>query len=74
MEAPDVIYVGIRDIGSGYVTDVSIYPEEEHQEYIRKDVLLKLLEDEKFYIDRQEESDCYWNKVLNSVIDKINKL
>ena len=43
MEAPDKIYVGIQDMGSGYTYNLSLDNNGE-QEYIRKEVLLEWLE------------------------------
>ena len=40
MKAPDKIYLGIQDLGSGYVYDISLDNNGE-QEYIRKDVLME---------------------------------
>ena len=40
MKAPDKIYLGIRDLGSGYVYDLSLDDNGE-QEYIRKDALME---------------------------------
>lgn len=73
MEVPDVIYVGIRDIGSGYVTDVSIYPEEEHQEYIHKDALLEWAE-EQAETTKKLNGKGAMLKAWDSLIDKINSL
>ena len=39
--APDKVYVGIQDLGSGYATSISITPEEGYAEYIRKDALVE---------------------------------
>ena len=44
MKAPDKIYLGIQDMGSGYVYALSLDNNGE-QEYIRKDALLEWLEE-----------------------------
>lgn len=43
MTAPDKIYLGIDDIGSGYVYNLSL-DNNGHPEYIRKDALIEWLE------------------------------
>lgn len=43
MKAPDKIYLGIDDMGSGYVYNLSL-DNNGHPEYIRKDTLLEWLE------------------------------
>lgn len=40
MKAPEKIYLGIQDVGSGYVYDLSLNNNGE-QEYIRKDAILE---------------------------------
>lgn len=43
MEAPNKIYLGIRDLGSGYAYDLSL-DNNGLQEYIRKEALIEWLE------------------------------
>lgn len=43
MTTPDKIYLGIQDMGSGYVYNLSLDDNGE-QEYIRKDALMEWLE------------------------------
>ena len=47
--APDKIYVGVKDLGSGYATDVSLSPGDGYPEYIRKDALLEWIDEYKNY-------------------------
>ena len=47
METPDKIYLGIQDLDSGYVYNLSLDNNGE-QEYIRKDALISFLEKEKY--------------------------
>lgn len=64
MKAPDKIYLGIQDVGSGYVYDLSLNNNEE-QEYIRKDALIEIL---------QGYSHPLTKLVMQEIIDKINSL
>lgn len=43
MKAPDKVYIGIDDMGSGYVYNLSL-DNNGHPEYIRKEALLEWLE------------------------------
>lgn len=45
MKAPEKIYLGIQDLGSGYVYDLSLDNNGE-PEYIRKDALMEWVESE----------------------------
>lgn len=69
MKAPDKIYVGIQDMGSGYVYNLSLDNNGE-QEYIRKDALMEWLEECKnnpVITDLQKGN-------IQELIDKINSL
>lgn len=65
-KAPDKIYVGIQDMGSGYVYNLSLDNNGE-QEYIRKDALLELIKDESKFWDDGE-------MIFRELIDKLNSL
>ena len=65
---PDKIYLGIQDLGSGYVYALSLDNNGE-QEYIRKDALLEWAK-EKQYESLTIVADNFWQEV----IDKINSL
>jgi hypothetical protein len=67
MKAPDKIYVGIRDLGYGYATDVSTTPKEGLSEYIRKDALLELIKEESKFWDDGE-------MIFRGLIDKLNSM
>ena len=43
MKAHDKLYIGLEDIGSGYVFNTSVLPNG-YDEYIRKDALIEWLE------------------------------
>ena len=67
MKAPDRIYVGLEDVGSGTVWNVSIL-DNGHPSFIRKDALLEWL---------NEKNHDYGYTVpfriaIQSVIDKLN--
>jgi hypothetical protein len=66
MKAPDKIYLGIRDVGSGYVYNLSLDNNGE-QEYIRKDALIEWLE---------EGYEWVHNPLIavSNLIDKLNSL
>ena len=68
METPDKIYIGIQDLGSGYVYALSLDNNGE-QEYIRKDALLEWLEEKL-----KERHAPQFRDALGQVIDKINSL
>lgn len=67
--APVKIYVGVRDLGSGYATDVSLSPRDGYPEYIRKDALLEWVRE---YLDLK----IYDTKraVMEELIDKLNSM
>jgi len=72
--APDKIYVGIRDLGTGYMTDVSLSPGYDYPEYIRKDALLEWL-DGKITIEGATEGFVGgYDSALKDVIEHINKM
>jgi len=78
MKAPDKIYVGIQDIGSGYAYDLSL-DDNGQPEYIRKDTLLTWLEEElaqrQQWLDRYGEGeDLHAKQELEKVIDRINSM
>lgn len=64
MKAPDKIYLGIQDLGSGYVYALSLDNNGE-QEYIRKDALIEMLKGYSHPLTRM---------VVQELIDKINEL
>jgi len=68
MKVPDKIYLGIQDLGSGYVYDIS-FDNNGEQEYIRKDALLKWLNEKKEWYEGTDFADVY-----QKVIEKINSL
>lgn len=74
METPDKIYLGIQDLGSGYMYNLSLDNNGE-QEYIRKDALISFLEKEKYdlYNWHFHDEDRKF-KVYEEVIDKIKEL
>ena len=65
---PDKIYLGIQDVGSGYVYDLSLDNNGE-QEYIRKDALLEWAK-QKQYESLTIVADNFWQEV----IDKLNEI
>lgn len=68
MKAPDKIYLGIQDLGSGYAYAPSLYDNGE-QEYIRKEALLEWLEYEKEWFEGTDIEPHY-----QKVIDKLNEM
>ena len=65
MKAPDKIYVGLEDVGSGYVWDVSIL-DNAQPSYIRKDALLEWAE---------ALNECGATLLaVDTLIDKLNTL
>ena len=76
MKAPDKIYLGIRDLGSGYVYDLSLDNNGE-QEYIRKDALLERLEKVAAeYKKRSDEGELVWQNMcgINEAIGILNEM
>jgi len=80
MKAPDKIYLGIQDLGSGYVYALS-FDNNGEQEYIRKDTLLEWAKDmHEAYRKKYEESNhtCgeHWGQMVafRRMIDKLNSL
>ena len=68
MKAPDKVYLGIDDIESGYVYNLSL-DNNGHPEYIRKDALLEWLEYEKEWFGGTDIEPHY-----QKVIDKLNSM
>ena len=73
MKAPDKIYAGVEDLGSGYATSVSLSPKEGHSEYIRKDALLEWAK-EKIAKGTIDEWDKGYVQCLKDLIDKLNSM
>lgn len=65
MEAPDKIYIGIQDLGSGYAYDLSL-DDNGGQEYIRKGALMEWAEDVK--------AKTGWYEIEVAMCDLIDKL
>lgn len=73
MKAPDKIYLGIQDMGSGYVYNLSLDDNGE-QEYIRKDALIEWL-DGKMTIEGATEGFVGgYDSALKDVINHINSM
>lgn len=72
--APDKIYVEIRDLGTGYMTDVSLSPGNGYPEYIRKDALLEWLEGMMAIEWATEDFADGYDSALKDVIEHINKM
>ena len=66
--APDKIYVGLKDVGSGYIWDISIL-DNGMEQYIRKDFLLEWLKEKKEWYEGTDFADVY-----QKVIDKLESL
>ena len=78
METPDKVYLGIQDMGSGYVYNLSLDDNGE-QEYIRKDALMEWLEQNRnqsqMWFDRyHEKEDLSAKQVWEEVIDKLDSI
>lgn len=71
MEAPDKIYLGIRELDTGYVYALSLDNNGE-QEYIRKDALLEWTNKELKDNVGQYHND--YDLALSSLIDKLNEM
>lgn len=73
MKAQDKIYVGIEDVGSGYVYNLSLYDNGE-QEYIRKNALLVWAKE----CFRLQDSGSWYSKgaadAFSKLIDKLNEM
>lgn len=68
MEAPDKLYIGIQDLGSGYTYDLSL-DDNGGQEYIRKDALMEWAKDFK------RRTGWYEIEVaMDDLIDKLNSM
>ena len=70
MKAPDKIYVGIQDLGSGYATSVSIKPQEGHSEYIRSEALMEML----LTMEARHSVFYLEGKIVREIIEKINSI
>lgn len=77
MKAPDKIYLGIQDMGSGYVYTLSLDNNGE-QEYIRKEALLKILtnlRDDAGVRDDQYEKDAILEyNLYDELINAVNEM
>ena len=68
METPDKIYLGIDELDSGYVYNLSL-ENNGHAEYIRKDVLLEWAK------EKQNESlTIVADDIWQELIDKLNSI
>ena len=72
--APDKIYVGIRDLGSGYATDVSFSPGYDYPEYICKDALMEWLDGKMTIKGATEGFVGGYDSAIKDVIEHINKM
>lgn len=78
MKAPDKIYLGIQELDTGYVYNLSLDNNGE-QEYIRKDALLEWLEQNRnqaqMWFDRyNDREDLSAKQVWEEVIGKLNSM
>ena len=71
METPDKIYLGIQDLGSGYVYNLSLDNNGE-QEYIRKDALMAFVN--KKLQESADRLDFHANKAYAEIFDKLNSI
>lgn len=73
MKAPDKVYLGIDDLGSGYVYNLSL-DNNGHPEYIRKDALIEWL-DGKMTIEGATEGFVGgYDFALKDVVNHINSM
>ena len=73
---PNKLYIGLEDVGSGYVFDVSLLPNG-FDEYIRKDTLLEKLEKAAAsYKKRSDEGELVWQNMcgINKAINILNEM
>ena len=76
MKVPDKIHLGILDMGSGYVYNMSLDDNGE-QEYIRKDALLEKLEKVAAeYKKRSDKGELVWQHMcgIKEAIGILNKM
>lgn len=69
MKAPDKIYLGIDDLGSGYVYNLSL-DNNGHPEYIRKDALIEWAKEHQ----NGERQGSYTWSCYQIFIDKLNEI
>lgn len=81
MKAPEKIYLGIQDMGSGYIYNLSLDDNGE-QKYIRKDALLTWLNDVENIYNKETEGNPgadgkYYLGMcdaLEMVVEKLNSI
>ena len=66
MKAPDKIYIGLEDVGSGYTWNLSIL-DTGIEQYIHKDALLEIVKEESKFWDDGE-------MIFRGLIDKIKSM
>ena len=67
---PDKIYLGIQDLGSGYVYNLSLDNNGEH-EYIRKDALLEWIQEVRTI---PHENAIIRDLAFQEVVNKLNSM
>lgn len=70
MKAPDKIYLGIQDRGTGYAYDLSLDNNGE-QEYIRKDALMEWIQEVRVI---PHENAIVRDLAFQEVINKLNSM
>ena len=76
MGAPDKIYLGIQELDTGYVYNLSL-DDNGGTEYIRKDALLEKLEKvAASYKKRSDEGELVWQNMcgINEAINILNEM
>lgn len=77
MKAPDKIYLGIDELDSGYVYDLSL-DNNGHPEYIRKEALLKWANESRKEIkELADAGDAFYigySCGIRDLIDKLNSM
>lgn len=76
MKAPNKIYLGIQELDTGYVYNLSLDNNGE-QEYIRKDALLERLEEVAAeYKKRSDEGELVWQHMcgIKEAINILNEM
>lgn len=71
MEAPDKVYLGIDELDSGYVYNLSL-ENNGHAEYIRKDALIEWVKanlQDRDNWNEKSAADAFWE-----TIDKLNSM
>ena len=71
--APDKIYVGLKDVGSGYIWDISIL-DNGMEQYIRKDALLEWANNWLSFERSEIGLDKGFAHAMKIIIDKLNSM